>query len=199
MRFPGTAKLKSFSYIDVIQGKSMVKFFGGNEASNYVLNTQTFWSDTELTAAATTDTAVVITATLDATLKRPRIIEGVCTINIPIYIKETNTNPASADATLTIQKVSGGTVVDLVSGNTTSITTNNDEVLSMKCIELDIPRTDFKVDDTFRIEVKVQGESNIPAGYTVGFAHDPKNRAAFTGDTEPTVFQAIIPFVTEAS
>ena len=226
-RTAGNNIIQSFSFTDATTKTGYIAFYGGRGISgsaaiptSYKLSPQTFYSDYPTTSVFTTSgtNSQLFSVNFDSQFKAPQIIRGDAVISVPVGV--TMTAGSGTQFTMKVfaelDKISDGAETYLISGAFTpfqgyglspSLTDTTQYSQELTQI-LTIPQTHFKIDDSLRLKITLQGYSNGAAEIRFGIAHDPANRNDFSyhpnthsatgqkiiADTTNTDLQALIPF-----
>ena len=184
-----TEAISTFAYSDIATGKVVVNHYGGYTSGAYLLSKNIFWSDGIETILGSD------TFNFDLEFTRPRTVQGDMIVNVPVIVDE---GGSTVYISITIQKISGGVPITLIGPKLTKWNSPEGSVgkyvAHASMVNLEVPRTKFKTEDTLRVIVTV-----IPGAQQTGIGHDPKNRTwSLTIDAvsedAPTQMMVQIPF-----
>jgi len=184
--------IASYDYTDLITGKAYKTFYGINGIASYVLipvAADTHANDATTEVGITTISSAITTyakgvdVDFDMTVGIPQIIEGMAILNATVGSVGTNTKTIK----LVGQILKNG--VHLVSGSTTNMAQAAANPSSVECaLNMDIPKTSFKVGDVLRLTCEVWGSSGASAFF--GLAHDGRDRNDNKAATHKTIDDA---------
>jgi len=177
----------SVGVTDVISGKVITTFYGGETVANdEELSTVAFDSDhiTKINSRTIASLGVAeksLDVDYDVKFQVPTTIEGVATANISIGINKVGSGTTTFYGILKARKWDGTTETELASDSSLDeiVTVTGAATVTSKryAFKLDIPKTDFRVDDTLRLTVEVWVNRSGTNGVIVsGFGQDAANR-----------------------
>ena len=203
----GTNNIVSYPAVDVIEGVSFVKFYGGGLADSggikYKLSRDVFFCSTTTTSINQKFTRVITNnegsftkkADLDfdsSDLNIPTILYGAMLVNVPVSNRGTGTSDTSAYLVATLRKVAvGGAESDIATATSCTLNSATDvyglaggNPNTYFSFNVDVPKTSFRVGEKMRITIELWTKYNSGTNSSWTIAHNPQGEAiaAHTGD-----------------
>ena len=203
--------LASYDYVDIATGTGYESLYAGttyqNLASGARLSNSKFYSHKvmNLRVQGVTAWKMLHEEDFDMDFVSKRIVKGDAIINIPYgVISDDVTGDVGMYMNVNIQKISGSetTLVTASGAITLADPAASAYVYRNDCMEITIPQTVFKKDDTLRLNVQQFVLVNEGGSYDFFFGHDPNGRATSgidtrTFGTEPSTLIFQCPFKIE--
>ena len=210
--FTGVNPVTSYNYTDLTANFTREEFYIGRYraeqviTSGMIMTNRKYYSDVTF-LKYTTNSSVsikIIDSNADLSFNIPRIIEGDVIVSIPfIGGPPSGSGNCWLSGLLFIQKISGATTTNLGNSSINIFTQSGATTLvgGMRAVNINVARTKFKRNDTFRVNMKIYGKTDGGVAFDLGIGCDPANRTVpaeeFTGTLNTalnTIFSLQIPF-----
>ena len=182
------------SYTDFASGTGIVQFFLGNTASANRLSENAFYSDDRFiksTVITTATPTLVLDEDFDATFLRPVIIDGQAIFSLGIAMANDEDASFNVYAVIKVRSWDGTTETDIVSVSGVATPKNWQPGAAIQkgftshTLNVDIPRTTFKIGESLRITVELWSASNGTGDIQLALGVDPQNRTgAYPGNQD---------------
>lgn len=197
--FAEKGPLYYFGFAEIASGRVILELYGTDCTDSCVLSAETSWSDAITTTGAIVPAAPgkVVDVDFDFGVGRTLILEGTMIINIPIIVTTSAVGSASAYAIAKLRKWDGSSETEIANNQSRTVArdpesagTNADVVND----EVVVPKTIYKAGETIRLTIEIYSATGGGAAGSVGFAHDPKNRAIpGAATTVPSILYVHLP------
>lgn len=212
-RKSGTPSITSYSFTDIAEGTGIVAFYGCDTyeegARDYILTTNTPYSNQKFTGAVATGTGAetLLDLDFDVTFIVPKIVKGNFYCNVPWIAGHTTTanKNGTTFADFNVIHFDGTTETQLANGTGESFTVASGLCEgTTKFIKANVATAkQFQQGDTLRLNVQLKQSSGGASFQEVSLCHDPQNRTVTTTsgssavDTAPDTTSLIfyVPFV----
>ena len=209
------AALASYDYVDIASGTGFVTFYGGrvsvsgaNVSGGFVLRGDKFYSDLITTYRAGNAANQAFTniheLDFDIDFKRPMTVHGLLLASVPYGLKTASAaKQYEAKIQVLVRKWDGTTETEIANnyGDVLQVITAI-EWLKMGAIDVNVPKTHFKAEETLRITVIYWGREAQTGADTFDsyLGHDPQGRTTADDETvdwgtDVTVMSFQVPFV----
>jgi hypothetical protein len=184
---PGEGTLANYNWTEVASGTGYLTFYAGMATDSNIISNNTFYSEIIYTDGQIENSNVMtklIDLDFDVLMKKPMDFSGKGLVNVPLYFSFGNGIYAgSGYCIVRMCKWDGANETTIVENQSTTHAGNAVSFYRMNCIDLQIPLTHFKKDETLRLTVEVWGKVNTAAAgqwTRVKLGHDPMDRDTIT-------------------
>ena len=179
-------KLASFTYTDLLTGRSYIRYYAGKGRSQHIINGNSFYSDSITTTYFKSSSEETID--FDSPVTSTFVIDGSAIISATLELSGTPQTTMSG----AIIRVRDGIETEL--GTARLITRYATDGSKRATEAVDLAKTRFRNGDILRLRTTVT--TNDPGGApTAILYHSPKNRTAGLSDTATGgILEAFVPF-----
>lgn len=208
-RKKGMKYTKSYNAIDIISGRAIGVFYGGQATDTNFLSTAAMPSNEPIvsldTRALTTSYVRTVEIDFDAEFQVPTTIDGRAYILVTGGLSSAVVGTKYLYIKARIRKKPAGAEIEIIDNDSdVLITTSADGTPHSErfCIDVDIPKTSFKIGESLRLTIEVWAKASAAIAVSSSFAHDPSNRndpltPKTIEDTDDTTLIGYLPFIVE--